>query len=239
MTSGSDTRLFQMLGAREACDAGWQHIQQQINTLEEAVDANPGLAFDLAKTLLESVCKTVLEERKCIYDDRWDLPKLLKETLDRIRLVPEQIAAEERISNSLQKTVRGLQTVVQGICELRNTHGFASHGKGPTFHQLDRAHALLVARATDTIVNFLFRAYQNYSASTPQAPLTYEDNAKFNQYIDENNETVRIFDLRYKPSEVLFRLDIQAYEDLLMQFTEQLETDITGDPAGENGETSV
>jgi hypothetical protein len=228
-----------MLGAREACGGGWSHIEQQIVALEVAVDTNPCLAFDLAKTIFESACKAVLVERHCTYDDRWDLPRILKETIDQIRLVPRKVADGEGISDNLRKTVGGLQTAVQGICELRNTHGFASHGKGPSFRQLEPAHALLIARATDAIVSFLFWEYRRYSDSTPHVPLAYEDNAKFNEYVDENNDIVCIFDLRYRPSEVLFRMDSQAYEELLMQFREQSQTDMTEGPAVDKGEPSA
>ena len=38
--------------------------EQQVESIEQAVAENPGLSFDLAKTLVESVCRAVLDERK-------------------------------------------------------------------------------------------------------------------------------------------------------------------------------
>jgi hypothetical protein len=67
-----------------------------------------GLAFDLAKTLLESACKTVLSERKCNYDNGWDLPKLLKEALGQLRLVPAGLDGEREVSESLRRMAGGL-----------------------------------------------------------------------------------------------------------------------------------
>ena len=135
---------FVMHGAREVLDAGAAHIEQQIVALEEAVTSNPGLAFDIAKTLLESACKTILSERKCDYDAGWDLPKLLKETLGQLRLVPAGLDGEREVSGSLRKMVGGFQTTIHGFSELRNTHGFASHGKEAAFQQLDSIQAMLV-----------------------------------------------------------------------------------------------
>lgn len=54
---------FLMHGARDAMAAGLAHIEAQVRGIEQAVVENPGLAFDLAKTLVESTCRAVLVER--------------------------------------------------------------------------------------------------------------------------------------------------------------------------------
>ncbi len=46
----------------------------------------PDFAFDLSKTLVESVCKTVLADIGQPADPNWDCPKLLKETTNRLAL---------------------------------------------------------------------------------------------------------------------------------------------------------
>ncbi len=89
------TTLFVMHGAREVLAFGAIHLEQQIVALEGAAASNPGLAFDLAKTLIESACKTVLSERACAYDGGWDLPRLLKETLENLQLVPAQLVVSK------------------------------------------------------------------------------------------------------------------------------------------------
>jgi hypothetical protein len=212
------TAPFLMHGAREVLGESAVHIEQQIVALEEAVGTNSGLVFDLARTLLESACKMVLTDRACEYEDGWDLPKLLKETVSRLRLVPDGLDGAPGAEASLRKTVGGLQTVIQGICELRNTHGFASHGKDASFQQLEAVQALLVARAADAIVSFLFRVHRGYPATAPSKRLTYLDHADFNEHVDEANQPVRIFDLSYRPSEVLFQVDAQAYGEYLAGF---------------------
>jgi hypothetical protein len=129
--------------------------------------------------------------------------------------------------------------VIQGICELRNTHGFASHGKGPFFEQLEPLHALVVARAADVIVNFIFRVHQAYPAPAPAQALSYEDNADFNEYVDNDNEPVRIFDLEYSPSKVLFEVDPQAYHEFLLAFKNQLNPAGAEMQVGRNGEGQI
>lgn len=218
MTAETASLPFSMHGAREAFEAGATHIEQQIAAIEQAVSTNPGLAFDLAKTLLESTCKGILAERKAACDGAWDLPKLLKETLGNLRLVPAGLAAAKDVSDSLRKTAGGLQTAIQGICEIRNSHGFASHGKDPAFQQLDVVQALLVARASDAIVAFLFRMHRDAEGEKPGPAPVFADFTAFNDYVDEASGPVRIFDLEYRASEVLFQVDPRAYQDYLAGF---------------------
>ena len=44
-----------------------ESIDQQVQALEDALERVPDFAFDLAKTLIETVCKTLLarETREC------------------------------------------------------------------------------------------------------------------------------------------------------------------------------
>lgn len=72
------TAPFLMYGARDAIAGGLVHIEEQVKAIEHAVAENAGLAFDLAKTLVESVCRAVLNERKIAYSENDDLPKLFK-----------------------------------------------------------------------------------------------------------------------------------------------------------------
>jgi hypothetical protein len=218
MPDAESTDRFVMYGARAVLDAGAVHIEQQISALESAVMANAGLVFDLAKTLIESACKTVLSERKFDYDGGWDLPRLLKETLGQLRLVPEGLDGDQEVSDSLRKTAGGLQTAIQGICELRNTHGFASHGREAAFQQLESVQALLVARSSDAIVNFLFRVHRNYQTAESIRPRTYDDQAEFNQYVDELHEPVRIFNEEFEPSKILFEMAPEPYRIYLAGF---------------------
>jgi len=67
---------FTMHGARAAMAAGLQHIEEQVRGIEQAVTENPALAFDLARTLIESVCRTILTEREIPFEPGDDLPRL-------------------------------------------------------------------------------------------------------------------------------------------------------------------
>lgn len=96
------------------------HIEEQVKALELAVTQNTGLAFDLAKTLVESTCKTIITDRGNLFDKDDDLPKLFKGVTLCVPFLPVALSANTGARKSLQQTLNGLNTALQGVCELRN-----------------------------------------------------------------------------------------------------------------------
>jgi hypothetical protein len=180
------------------------------------------LVFDLAKALIETVCKTVLKERGHTIDTGWDCPRLLKETTTLVQLVPPGHSNPGDTSEQLRKITGGMQTIIGALCFIRNREGFASHGHDGSFVGLDGVHALLVAKTTDAIVEFVYKAHKN--AFTRREPFKIPqlgDEPEFNQYVDDAHDEIKFFDATYKPSEVLFRIDSEAYKDILAEFKAQ------------------
>jgi hypothetical protein len=219
--------LFVMHGARDAIAGGLAHVEQQVKSIEQAVGENPGLAFDLAKTLIESVCRTVLGERNIAFSHDDDLPKLFKTASQSLPFLPAAASGEAEIRKSLAQTLSGLHNVVQGICELRNQCGFASHGTGEPRPAMESAQALLAAEAADTIVGFLHRVHRQDRAPAPSPRALYDDNPDFNESVDEAHGTIRIYDVEFRPSEVLFQMEPESYRVYLAEFDTE-----TGDTEG-------
>jgi Abortive infection C-terminus len=138
---------FVMHGGRDAIACGLAHVEQQVKSIEQAVVENPGLAFDLAKTLVESVCRVVLSERAISHREDDELPKLFKTVTQSLPFLPPTASGEAEIRKSLAQTLSGLHTAIQGICELRNQCGFASHGSGNPRPAMESVQALLAAQA--------------------------------------------------------------------------------------------
>jgi Abortive infection C-terminus len=116
-------------------------------------------------------------------------------------------------SRSLAQTLSGLHTAVQGVCELRNKCGFASHGSGSERPVLETIQALLAAETADAIVGFLHRVHRQD-----------EDSPEFNLRIDELHEKVRIFEEEFAPSKVLFELAPEPYRLYLGEFKSESES---------------
>lgn len=190
-------------------------IEQQIHAIENALLSVPDFAFDLSKTLVESVCKTVLADIGQPADPNWDAPKLLKETTNRLTLLPRSHPDPAKASDSVAKTIRGLLQTIQGLCELRNGYGMASHGRDGFAARLGLRQATLAAQAADTIVSFLYRIHRDALAQAPGARVYYEDHADFNDAFDRDNEPIRLGNLELPPSRVLFHGDREAYKAAL------------------------
>lgn len=211
---------FQMVGARAAVLDGpiAEAIELQIQAIENALESVPDFAFDLSKTLVESVCKTVLADVGQPADPNWDAPKLLKETTNRLGLLPRNHPEPAKARDSVEKTVRGLLQTIQGLCQLRNGYGMASHGRDSFSARLDLRQATLAAQAADTIVSFLYRIHRDALMQTPGARVYYEDHTDFNDVFDRENEPIRLGEVELLPSRVLFHGDREAYKAALSDF---------------------
>ena len=188
-----------------------EFIEQQIDAIENALESVPDFAFDLSKTLIESVCKTVLADIGQPANPNWDAPRLLKEATNRLNLLPRNHPDPAKASDSVEKTLRGMLQTIQGLCELRNNYGMASHGRDAFSARLDIRQATLAAQAADTIVSFLYRTHRDALRQTPGVRVRYEDHANFNEAFDLENETIRLGNLEFLPSRVLFHVDREAY----------------------------
>jgi Abortive infection C-terminus len=227
---------FQMVGARAAVLDGpsAEAIERQIHAIENALESVPDFAFDLAKTLVETVCKTILEDIGHPADPQWDAPKIMRETTTYLSMLPPGHPNAAKARDSITKTINGLHTTVQGLCELRNDYGLASHGRDSFSARLDLRQATLAAQAADTIVSFLYRIHRDALMQTPGARVYYEDHADFNEAFDRDNETIRVSDLGLRPSEVLFKGDPGAYRGALNDhIAERDGTDDRDDPAAQ------
>lgn len=229
---------FVMHGARDAVASGLTHVEQQVKSIEQAVAENPGLAFDLAKTLVESVCRTVLGERNVAFEEVDDLPKLFRSVTQILPFLPPTARGEPEVRESLRRTLNGLSTAIQGICELRNQCGFASHGAGSPRPALESTQALLAAEAADTIVGFLHRVHrQDRTAPRVSGPV-YADNSAFNDSVDESHGMIQIFDVGFRPSEVLFQMEPESYRVYLSEF-DAADDDSGAVEGGNGGEVSA
>ena len=192
---------FQMVGARGIIErtGGAIQIRQQVEAIEEALHTRPAMVFDLAKALIETICKTILEEIGIGYENKDDVPKLLRETITYLRLFPDGHASPSEVTESLKKTVNGLITTVTGLCDLRTREGMASHGRSAFNTDLEPVQALLAAGAADIVAGFLWNVHKSYTPTGRPDRLSYGDHPDFNDWMDQLHEpAVRIFSLLYK-----------------------------------------
>jgi hypothetical protein len=88
---------------------------------------------------------------------------------------------------------------------------------------MESIQALAAAEAADTIVGFLHRVHCQDRTPPPSRRALYDDNVTFNESVDESHDLIRIFDLEFLPSEVLFEIEPESYRIYLADFDAQLE----------------
>jgi hypothetical protein len=124
-----------------------------IKALDRRLD-DPDGAITSARTLLETVCKRILDEAGETYSDKEDLPKLFSMVAELLNLSPSQH------SEKVFKTILGnCQSVVNSLGSLRNKIGDA-HGRGGVPIRAAPRHAALAVNLAGTMATFLVETWQ-------------------------------------------------------------------------------
>lgn len=134
------------------------YIDWQMQIMMSMQTENPTEAIGKAKELIESCCKGILEENSQSYENTWDLPRLVKETTNLLKVTPENIPSDKRGAESMISILKSLRAIANGLNELRNVYG-SGHGKSPNYKGLSERHAKLAVGSALTLVNFLWDSH--------------------------------------------------------------------------------
>ncbi len=136
-----------------------EYLRRQINRIEAAISYDPDLAIGTSKELVETCCKTILQERGVQFDDKWELTKVVKETYKQLKLTPDDIPETAKAAETIKRLLSNLATVTQGLAELRNSYG-TGHGKSAKAKGLTPRHAKLAAGTATALAVFLFETHE-------------------------------------------------------------------------------
>jgi hypothetical protein len=136
----------------EAFDPDTVHAAWQ-KALDRRV-ADPEGAITAARTLLESVCKHILDDGGIEYPDDADLPKLWAMCAETLNLAPHQ--HQEKLFKAI---LGNCQSVVNSLGALRNKIGDA-HGSGRRPVKPKPRHAELAVNLAGTMAAFLVATFK-------------------------------------------------------------------------------
>ena len=122
--------------------------------LERRID-DPEGAITSARTLIESVCKYILDEAKIAYDDRQDLQKLYKQTAEYLNLAPSQ-----HTEDIFKQILGGCTAIIEGLGALRNRLSDA-HGKGKIGVNPKPRHAQLAVNLSGALAVYLLETWEH------------------------------------------------------------------------------
>ena len=116
---------------------------------------DPEGAITSSRTLLETVCKHILDDINVSYDRNFDMSELYKLVAKELKLAPDQHS--EQI---FKQILKGCSSVVNGLGTLRNRFG-DSHGQGKKPVKPSDRHALLAVNLAGSVSIFLIQTWKN------------------------------------------------------------------------------
>lgn len=122
-------------------------------------------AITLARTLLEAVCKHILDEHGVSYQAESDLPGLFKMAAKALNLAPSQHS--EPI---FKQILGGCTSVVEGLGAMRNRLSDA-HGQGKNPVRPAPRHAELAVNLSGTMATFLVATHSHVQKKSRAKPL--------------------------------------------------------------------
>ena len=134
------------------------HLQQQITRMEDAVESDPALAIGTAKELIETCCKTILEQRGETFGKDPDISELTKATFRQLKLTRDDIPDTVEGAESIKRVLSNLGSISNEIARLRNLYG-TGHGKVADAPGLSPRHAKLAVGSAAALVRFLFESH--------------------------------------------------------------------------------
>jgi abortive infection Abi-like protein len=117
--------------------------------------ADPEGAITAARTLIETVCKHILDDAEADYPGDADLPKLWALAAEHLNLAPSQ--HEEVVFRAI---LGNCQAVVNNIAAIRNRVGDA-HGQGRRPVRPKPRHAELAVNLAGTMTSFLIATWKD------------------------------------------------------------------------------
>lgn len=221
-------------GIREAC-GHWRDapmLQQTFEALEHALEQDNDACIDCAKTIVEVVCRIVVESFHTPQSPLrpiQETPSLSDWLTAAIRALKLGDIRDEKF----KKLVSSHHKLADALNELRNKAGPASHGKHPYLERLARHHRRTAVLAADAIVAFLHKAYLDAQLDPISSREPWERFAERNALIDayvglaveaESGETPTLrfllpggdeLPLTVEVSRLLYQFDREAYVEAL------------------------
>lgn len=130
------------------------NLYEDLRRLERVGDTEPGEAIALAKEIVESCCKLILDDRGVSYRTKADIPELLKSLRKELRIMPDGIDENAKASKEIRDVLTSLGRIAHALGPIRNAYG-KGHGRGRGFKGLQPRHARLAIGAASTFVDFV------------------------------------------------------------------------------------
>lgn len=216
MISSSDH--FELCSCRELFEKypGSTSLQYAVEVIERTVHTQPGIAFTHCRGLLETVCTTILTDRGIDVPGNPDAKWLMSKALQTLELT-DLDEDDKQAENGAKDVLRGLNLLVSGVADLRNSQGVGPHGRDALTRILSSEYAVLTATAVDVAVGLMFRLHQQQIGRDPVNHLRFGAHDDYDEYLDTQYPIV-IEEAPIRASRALHRQDRRAYLTGLVEY---------------------
>ena len=121
---------------------------------------NPTNAIGMTKELIESCCKTILDEKGITYSRDDDVSQLANRKMDILNLLPANIQPTDRGADAVKAVLGSLRAIPTKLADIRNPFG-SGHGKSASFQGLEVRHAKLAVGSSITFVDFVWSTHES------------------------------------------------------------------------------
>jgi hypothetical protein len=139
-------------------------IYEHLDRIAASTDSDPGVAISGAKALIEATTKLVLSELGEDYDERADVPALVKAAQKALALHPDSLAPTRPGAEITKRILSNLSQLAVGVAELRNQYG-PDHGRTKAVVGLGPRHAHLAVGAAATYCRMLLETLDARASS--------------------------------------------------------------------------
>jgi hypothetical protein len=215
----SDVQTFELSGARKILDAvgNLPHLKEIIEEVEMGLRNNSDKAFDGSKCLIECTCKTILAERGAAVEADIKLVSLVKKTA-------EKLGINSELGEDFRNMLSGLTTTTQAVANIRNAYGPLAHGRDAAHERIGGYQRYMAAKMAEMVSVMLYQIHKGVPADLLYTREEYDESHNDNTLIDgavridvdpETNEVNFVDYGIFRPSEILYALDREAYKSAL------------------------
>lgn len=136
-----------------------EYLRTEYDAMCTEAITNPTDAIGKAKELMESCCKTILDEMGMPWNNKDNFTQLCDEVLDKLQLTPKSFSDKSPINASIKAVCGSLRGIVQKVTEIRNQYG-SGHGKEAKFKGLEKRHAQLTIGCAITFCTFVWDTWE-------------------------------------------------------------------------------
>jgi len=194
------------------------HLIEQKERLESALlQRDAPLSLDLSKAFLETIFKTIINDRVAEANTNLEFGPLFRAVKDNLDF------SENADINNLLGLLAGQIVNVTG--QLRNRYGAASHGDdGYHTNPIKMVEAEFIASSVDGLASCIYKKHKETLEPEVAHRLRYDDYPEFNDWLDEQFDGYNLplgngNIIQFTASQMVFQHDMEGYREMLVQYS--------------------